>query len=89
MMTRLWAVRLGEYDIPVYETRPGVIRTDMTAVVKEKYDALIAEGNLCLQSRWGLPEDVGRACAMLARGDLAYSTGQVVLVDGGLTQPRL
>lgn len=88
MMTQLWAVRLGPEGIPVYEIRPGVIMTDMTSVVKEKYDKLIAEG-LCLQPRWGLPEDIGRACAMLARGDLAYSTGQVVMIDGGLTCPRL
>jgi len=88
MATRLWAVRLAEFDIPVYEVRPGIIRTDMTAAVKAKYDKLIGEG-LLLQSRWGLPEDVGRAVAMMARGDIAYSTGQVILVDGGLTVGRL
>jgi len=88
MATQLWAVCLGEYDIPVYEIRPGVIRTDMTAVVTEKYDKLIAEG-LCLQSRWGFPEDIGKAVRMLVRGDLPYSTGQVIMVDGGLTVGRL
>lgn len=88
MATRLWAARLGEFDIPVYEIRPGVISTDMTAPVREKYDKLIAEG-LCVQPRWGLPEDIGRAVAMMARGDIAYSTGQVVMVDGGLTLQRL
>ena len=88
MATQLWAARLGEYDIPVYEVRPGVTLTDMTAVVKEKYDRLIEQG-LCLQARWGQPEDVGKAVAMLARGDLPYSTGQVLMVDGGLTLPRL
>jgi NAD(P)-dependent dehydrogenase (short-subunit alcohol dehydrogenase family) len=88
MMTALYAVRLAEYDIPVYEIRPGIIQTDMTAVVKEKYDALIAEG-LTLQKRWGQPADIGRAVAALARGDLAYSTGQVIMVDGGLTVGRL
>ncbi|MEI7435353.1 MAG: SDR family oxidoreductase, partial [bacterium] len=88
MATSLWAARLGEFDIPVYEIRPGVIQTDMTAGVKEKYDRLIADG-LCLQSRWGFPEDIARAVAMLARGDLPYSTGQVILVDGGMTCPRL
>ena len=88
MATRLWAVRLGEFDIPVYEVRPGVIRTDMTAVVTEKYDKLIAEG-LCLQKRWGLPEDIGRTVAMMVRGDIAYSTGQVIMVDGGLDVSRL
>jgi NAD(P)-dependent dehydrogenase (short-subunit alcohol dehydrogenase family) len=84
MMTKLWAARLGEYNIPVYEIRPGVIMTDMTAGVKEKYDKLIGEG-LCLQKRWGYPEDIGRAVAMMVRGDLPYSTGQVVNVDGGMT----
>ena len=88
MATQLWAVRLGEYGIGVYEIRPGVIKTDMTAVVQAKYDKLISEG-LCLQARWGFPDDIGRAVAMLARGDLAYSTGQVILVDGGITVPRL
>jgi 3-oxoacyl-[acyl-carrier protein] reductase len=88
MVTQLFAARLGELGIAVYEVRPGVIKTDMTAGVAAKYDQLIANG-LCLQSRWGLPEDVGRAVAALARGDFAYSTGQVIVVDGGLTIPRL
>ena len=88
MATKLWAARLGEFDIPVYEIRPGIIKTDMTAVVTAKYDKLIAEG-LLLQSRWGYPEDIGRAVAMMARGDIAYSTGQVILVDGGQTVQRL
>ena len=88
MMTQLFAVRLGEYDIPVYEVRPGVIRTDMTAGVREKYDKMIAEG-LTVQRRWGLPEDVGKAVASLAGGDMAYSTGQVIKVDGGMTVGRL
>ncbi len=73
-------MRLGPVGIPVYEVRPGVIRTDMTAGVGEKYDRMIEHG-LLLQPRWGLPEDVGRAVAALARGDLAYSTG-AVLVGG-------
>ena len=88
MATRLWAARLGEFDIPVYEIRPGIIKTDMTATVQGKYDKLIGEG-LLLQSRWGLPEDVGRAVAMMVRGDIRYSTGQVVMVDGGQTVQRL
>ena len=88
MATQLFAVRLGEFNIPVYEVRPGIIYTDMTAGVKEKYDKLIEEG-LCVQQRWGLPEDVGKAVASLANGDLTYSTGQVIMVDGGLTIPRL
>jgi len=88
MATRLWAARLGEFDIPVYEIRPGVIKTDMTAPAQEKYDKLIVEG-LCVQSRWGLTEDVGKVAAMMVRGDIAYSTGQVVVVDGGVTLQRL
>jgi 3-oxoacyl-[acyl-carrier protein] reductase len=88
MATQLWAVRLGEWDIPVYEVRPGIVHTDMTAPVKAKYDRLIAEG-LLVQSRWGEPEDVGRAVAVLARGELPYSTGQVLMVDGGLSLRRL
>jgi NAD(P)-dependent dehydrogenase (short-subunit alcohol dehydrogenase family) len=88
MATQLWAARLGEFDIPVYEVRPGIVRTDMTAGVTEKYDRLIAEG-LLVQARWGEPDDVGRVVAMLARGDLAYSTGQVIDVDGGMGVRRL
>ena len=88
MATKLWAVRLGECGIPVYEIRPGIIMTDMTAPVKAVYDKLIAEG-LTLQRRWGLPEDVGRAVAMLVRGDLTYATGQALVVDGGMTSQRL
>ena len=88
MATQLFAVRLGEYDIPVYEVRPGVTRTDMTKGVTAKYDKLIEEG-LCVQARWGYPEDVGNAVAALARGDFAYSTGQIIMIDGGLTIPRL
>lgn len=88
MMTQLFAARMAEYGIPVYEVRPGVIKTDMTAGVQEKYDKLISEG-LLLQPRWGTPEDVGKAVAMLAREELPYSTGQVVLVDGGLTAQTL
>ena len=82
MATKLWAVRLAEFDIPVYEIRPGLIETDMTRAAKDKYDRLIEQGFL-LQQRWGQPKDVGRAVAMLARRDLRYSTGQVLYVDGG------
>jgi len=88
MAAKLWAVRMSEYDIPVYEVVPGIIRSDMTAGVQEKYDRLIAEG-LMLQARWGEPEDVGKAVAALARGDFAYSTGQRIMVDGGMTVQRL
>lgn len=88
MATRLWSARLGEFGMPVYEIRPGIIQTDMTAVVKQKYDKLISEG-LLIQSRWGMPEDIGRAVAMMVRGDIAYSTGQVIMIDGGFTVQRL
>ena len=89
MATKLWAARLAEFGTTVYEIRPGIIKTDMTSAVQGKYDKLIAEGQLLLQSRWGLPEDIGRAVAMLCRGDLAYSTGSVINIDGGMTVPRL
>ena len=88
MATRLWAARLGEFDIPVYEIQPGVIRTDMTAGVQEKYDKLFQAG-LAVQPRWGVPEDVGKVAAALASGSLPYSTGQVISVDGGMTIQRL
>lgn len=88
MLTQLFATRLGSEGIPVYEVRPGVTKTDMTSGVTEKYDKLIQEG-LCVQPRWGFPEDVAKATAALARGDFPYSTGQVIMVDGGLTIPRL
>lgn len=88
MVTQLFAARLGAHGIPVYEVRPGVTKTDMTAGVTEKYDKLIADG-LCVQPRWGFPEDIGKVIAALARGDFPYSTGQVIMVDGGLTIPRL
>ena len=88
MATQLFAVRLGEYDIPVFEVRPGIIETDMTSGVKEKYDKLIGDG-ICVQKRWGQPQDVGKVVASLAKGDFMYSTGQVILVDGGMTIPRL
>jgi NAD(P)-dependent dehydrogenase (short-subunit alcohol dehydrogenase family) len=88
MATSLWAARLAAEGIRVYEVRPGVIRTDMTGPVREKYDRLLA-GGLAPQARWGEPEDVGRAVAMLLRGDLAYSTGQTICIDGGMTLQRL
>ncbi len=88
MSTQLFAVRLGEFEIPVFEVRPGIISTDMTAGVKEKYDKLI-DGGLTIQKRWGSPDDVGSVVASLAIGHFPYSTGQVIMVDGGLTIPRL
>ena len=87
MVTKLFAVRLGEFDIPVYEVRPGVIDTDMTAAVKEKYDKLFEDG-LAVQKRWGYPDDVGKAVSALALGNFPYSTGQVIMVDGGITLSR-
>ena len=87
MATKLWAVRLADEGIGVYEIRPGIIKSDMTSVVTAKYDKLISEG-LTLQKRWGFPEDVGKAVRMLVSGALAYSTGQVINVDGGLTVER-
>ena len=88
MMTLLFATRLGEYGIPVYDVRPGVTKTDMTSGVTSKYDQLIEEG-LCVTPRWGYPEDVGKAVVALAQGSFPYSTGQTIMVDGGLTIPRL
>ena len=88
MATQLWAVRLAEFGIGVYEIRPGVIHTDMTRGVSSRYDALIEDG-LTLQPRWGEPEDVARAVRMLVQEDLAYSTGQVLRVDGGMCVRRL
>jgi NAD(P)-dependent dehydrogenase (short-subunit alcohol dehydrogenase family) len=84
MATKLWAARLGEFDIPVYEVQPGVIRTDMTAGVIEKYDKLIAEG-LTIQKRWGNPEDLGKTVVALVSGMIPYATGQVIKTDGGMT----
>lgn len=88
MAARLFAVRLAEHKIPVYEVRPGIIATDMTSGVREMYDARIAEG-LVPERRWGSPDDVGRVVAALVRGDLPYASGTVINVDGGLSIPRL
>ena len=88
MATQLWAHRLAEYGIAVYEVRPGLFHTDMSAPVTEKYDRLIENG-LTVENRWGEPEEVGQAVAMLARGDLSYATGNVLKIDGGLTLRRL
>jgi len=88
MARELFAVRLAEAGIGVYEVRPGLMETDMTRAVKEKYDALIAEG-LVPQGRWGTPEDVGRAVAALVSGGFDFSQGTVVDVDGGFSLLRL
>lgn len=88
MMTMLYADRLAEFNIGVFEIRPGIIMTDMTNAVKEKYDRLIAEG-LTPVKRWGLPEDVAKAVGAIAEGRLDFSTGQVINVDGGFHFRRL
>ena len=82
MMTKLYAVRLAEYGINVFEIQPGVIATDMTEGVKEKYDRMFAEG-LAPICRWGVPADIGKAVVAVAKGLFPYSTGQVFNVDGG------
>jgi len=88
MAAKLFAVRLAEFGIPVFDVRPGIIATDMTANVRETYDQRIADG-LIPEARWGTSEDVGRAVAALVRGEIPYATGSVIHVDGGLTVPRL
>ncbi len=88
MMTQLFAARLAEHNINVYEVRPGIIETDMTSGVKDKYDKLI-DGGLTPIRRWGKPEDVGRAVAAIARGDLPFSTGEIINVDGGFHMKTL
>lgn len=82
MLTRLFAARLAEYGIAVFEIRPGVIATDMTGAVKDKYDRLIADGLTPIR-RWGTPDDVGRAVAAIAQDLFPFSTGEVLNVDGG------
>jgi len=88
MMTKLYADRLAEFGINVYEIRPGIIATDMTSAVKEKYDKLIGDGLLPIK-RWGYPEDIGKAAAAIALGYLPYSTGEVINVDAGFHLRRL
>ncbi len=88
MMTELFAVRLAEAGVGVFEIRPGIIRTDMTAGVRDAYDRMIADGVAPVR-RWGEPKDIGRAAVALARGDFQFSTGSVVHVDGGLHIHRL
>ncbi len=88
MLSKLYAVRLAETGIGVYEVRPGIVRTDMTAASAAKLDALIRDGHMPI-SRWGEPEDIGRTVAALAAGALPFTVGQVVYADGGLALPRL
>ncbi|MGD0008444.1 MAG: 3-ketoacyl-ACP reductase [Terriglobia bacterium] len=88
MMTQLFAARLAEYGINVYEIRPGIVLTDMTGSVKKKYDGMISAG-LTPVARWGTPEDVGRAVAAIAEDRFPFSTGEVINVDGGFHIRRL
>ena len=88
MITKLFADRLAEYGIPVNEVRPGIIATDMTAGVQQKYDTLIENGLLPVH-RWGTPEDVAEAVYALCSGSLPYVTGQSIEVDGGFHMRRL
>src|SRR5262249_5152529 len=88
MAAKLFATRLAADGIPVFEVRPGIVATDMTAGVRDVYDHRIADG-LVPERRWGQPDDVGRVVAALLRGDLPYATGSGINVDGGLSVPRL
>jgi len=88
MLTPLYAARLAEHGIHVYEIRPGLIATDMTGPVKDKYDKLIADG-LTPIKRWGAPEDIGKAVVAIAEDLLSFSTGEVINVDGGFHLRRL
>jgi NAD(P)-dependent dehydrogenase (short-subunit alcohol dehydrogenase family) len=88
MTVKLFATRLATAGIPVYEVRPGIIATDMTAAVRDIYDRRIADG-LIPESRWGTPTDIGRTVATLLRGDVPYATGTIIHIDGGLSIPRL
>lgn len=88
MAAQLWATRLANEGVQVFEIRPGIMATDMTAGVKEKYDRLIADG-LVPQLRWGQPEDVGLAVEAVLRGNFPYSTGNVIQVDGGFHLRKL
>jgi NAD(P)-dependent dehydrogenase (short-subunit alcohol dehydrogenase family) len=88
MLTPLYAARLAEHGIGVYEIRPGIIATDMTSQVKDKYEKLIRDGLTPIR-RWGTPEDVGKAVAAIAEGFLPFSTGEVINVDGGFHVRRL
>jgi NAD(P)-dependent dehydrogenase (short-subunit alcohol dehydrogenase family) len=88
MVTQLWALRLAGAGVHVYELRPGIMATDMTSGVKEKYDRMMGEG-VVPQRRWGQPEDVGRAVGALVTGEFPYSTGEVIYLDGGFHLRRL
>lgn len=87
MISTIFADRLSREDIMVYEVRPGIIETDMTAKIKEKYDKRIEEG-MVPQKRWGAPDEIGKAVASLARGDWSFSTGMIFEISGGLNIPK-
>ena len=89
MAAQLWSARLAGDGIPVYELRPGIMESDMTAGVRDKYQKLIEEDGLVPQRRWGTGEDLGRAVASLVGGDFSFSTGSIIDVDGGLHIRRL
>lgn len=89
MMTQLFAARLAEYGIFVYELRPGATKTDMTSAVTDKYDELIFEQGIVPIQRWGEPQDIGKAVVAIASGLFPFSTGQVINIDGGFHIRRL
>lgn len=89
MITKLYADKLAEYGIGVYEIRPGIIKTDMTKTVEGKYDRLINDEGILPIKRWGYPEDIAKAVDAIASGALPYSTGEVINVDGGFHLRRL
>ena len=89
MVTSLFADRLAEFDIPVFEIRPGIIKTDMTAGVTEKYDKIIASGTASATKRWGEPSDISKIVSAIAYGNFDFSTGQVFNADGGFHLRRL
>ena len=89
MSTKLWASRLAEYGISVFELRPGIIDTDMTSAVRTKYDRLIFDENLTPIKRWGQPEDIGKAVKAIAEGSFPFSTGEIFYIDGGFHILRL
>ena len=88
MATQLWAGRLADEGVQVFEVRPGIMKTDLTSKVRDKYDKLISEG-LVPQRRWGTPDDMGKSVRALIRGDFPFSTGAVIDVDGGFQIKRL
>lgn len=88
IMSSSFAVKMADYGIPVYEVQPGLIETDMTTVVKDKYTKM-AEDGLVLEKRMGRPEDIGKVVASLATGGLPYCTGQIIVPDGGMGIWRL